>query len=199
MRKLLALLVAMFSVAGVAQDEPKPILSAKPLTAEQVAVYRAVLADYLKDGDDRSLNIANKTEPLDPSGCIDGRKQTAPSRVLLEIHTLDPSVILGFKVVLVDPDKQTALVKENDPGKLIKKVIDQHEEVSDKQLEDSVDRAFSTGLFTLSEIAFDKEHRRAVVAYSFVCGGLCGHGNTLVLTKVKDKWKIKKTCDGWIS
>jgi hypothetical protein len=54
----------------------------------------------------------------------------------------------------------------------MKRAIDDREEVTEKQVDDSVKRAFETGLFTLTEIIFDKQHRRAVVAYSFVCGGL---------------------------
>ncbi len=76
------------------------------------------------------------------------------------------------------------------------KSIDDHEKVTEHQLDDSVKKAFETGLFTLSEIVFDKQHRRAVVAYSFVCGGLCGNGNTLVLKKIGQRWKISKRCGG---
>jgi len=87
----------------------------------------------------------------------------------------------------------------NDPQKLIKKAIDDHEKVTDKELDKSTKKAFETGLFTLSEIVFDKQHKHAVVAYSFVCGGLCGNGNTLLLEKVGKKWKISKSCGGWVS
>jgi hypothetical protein len=68
------------------------------------------------------------------------------------------------------------------------------EKITEKQLDSSLREAFATGLFTFSEIAFDKRHQRAVLAYSFVCGGLCGHGNTIVLKKVGAKWKRVKTC-----
>jgi hypothetical protein len=90
-------------------------------------------------------------------------------------------------------------VEENDPQNLMKKAIDEHEKVTDEQLDQSVKQAFHTGVFTLSEIAFDKEHRRAVVSYSFVCGMLCGHGNTMVLKRSGESWKIAKRCGGWIS
>lgn len=68
-----------------------------------------------------------------------------------------------------------------------------------KQIRDSVNQAFRTGLFTLSEIAFDKRHQYAVLAYSFDCGMLCGHGDTIILKKVGEKWKQVKTCRIWIS
>ena len=81
----------------------------------------------------------------------------------------------------------------------MKRAIDGGERVTEKQLAGSLHEAFATGLFTFSEIAFDKRHQHAVLAYSFVCGGLCGHGNTIVLRKVGGKWKPRKTCQSWIS
>ena len=82
---------------------------------------------------------------------------------------------------------------------LVKKAIDDHQKVTTEQIDDSVKQAFQTGLFTLSEIVFDKEHRRAVVTYSFVCGTLCGNGDTLLLKKVGQHWRVAKRCGGWIS
>jgi hypothetical protein len=66
-------------------------------------------------------------------------------------------------------------------------------------VDQSLKRAFGSALFELSEIVFDKEHRRAVVSYSFVCGELCGNGSTLVLNKVGQGWKVAKRCGGWVS
>jgi hypothetical protein len=100
---------------------------------------------------------------------------------------------------LVDPDPQQETIKQNDPQNPIKKAIDEHQKVTDEQLNQSVKGAFGSALFELSEIAFDKEHSRAVVSYSFVCGELCGSGNTLVLKKVGHAWKVVKRCGGWVS
>jgi hypothetical protein len=69
----------------------------------------------------------------------------------------------------VDPEQQESKVKQNDPQNLIKKAIDEREPVTDGQLDKSLKLAFSTGLFSLSEIVFDKGHRHAFVSYSFVC------------------------------
>ena len=81
----------------------------------------------------------------------------------------------------------------------MKRAIDDAERVTEKQLDNSLRDAFAVGLFTLSEIVFDKRHQHAFLAYSFVCGGLCGHGNTIVLKKVGGKWKQGKMCRSWIS
>jgi hypothetical protein len=55
-------------LAGAAQDAVlKPNVSKEPLTAEQIAVYRALLEDYTK-GRDGGLNLASKTAPFEMSG-----------------------------------------------------------------------------------------------------------------------------------
>ena len=66
-------------------------------------------------------------------------------------------------------------------------------------LVDPTKPAFPTGLFTFSEIVFNKQHTRAILQYSFVCGGLCGNGDTVVLKKANGKWKITGHCRRWIS
>lgn len=64
----------------------------------------------------------------------------------------------------------------------------------------AVNNAFKNGLFELSEIAFDKAHRRAIVSYSFVCGSLCGNGGVWLFEKVDGVWKkSENVCGGWIS
>jgi hypothetical protein len=193
------------SLAPMAQDEgPKPIVSKNALTAEQVAVYRAVLRNYT-NGTDNSLNVANRTVPLPTSGpfssdgCVkDVELKTAESSVPV-IHLLDSRVVSDLKMVLVDAEQQKKAVDDNDPQKLMNKANDDRETVTEKQLDDSLALAFKAGLFTLSEIIFDKQHRHAMVSYSFICGGLCGHGNTLALRKVGQKWRVSKTCGSWIS
>lgn len=194
----------VLSLGMSAQDLPKPQLSKEPLTSEQVAVYRAVLEYYVKDGAVGVLNVANRTEPLDQSGfwsnseCFKGFEPPAKTSAPV-VHMLDSSLGLDRRFALVDPDSQQKKVEENDPQKLVHRAIDEGEKVTDRQLNDSVKRAFETGLFTLSEIRFDKQHRQALVSYSFVCGELCGHGNLLIVTKDRDGWKVSKTCGSWIS
>lgn len=57
-----------------------------------------------------------------------------------------------------------------------------------------------TGLFSMSEIAFDRDRHYALVNYWFWCGSLCGNGATLVFEKVKGEWrKANRNCPRWIS
>jgi len=205
MRSILATTIATLSVALVAtrqDDASKPRVSADPLTAEQVAVYRAVLESY-SNGTNTALNLADKTEALDLSDdkdCLKGIDFDPANTSMSVVHKLDDRVTKMKKnTVLVNGELQQKKVEENDPQKLMKRAIDDGERVTEKQLDSSLREAFAAGLFTFSEIAFDKRHQRAVLAYSFVCGGLCGHGNTIVLKKVGEKWRRVKTCRSWIS
>ena len=64
----------------------------------------------------------------------------------------------------------------------------------------SVDSGFSHGLMTLSAVVFDTTHHTAALKYSFVCGGLCGNGGTVIFIKTSHGWaRSKKACGTWIS
>lgn len=194
----LMLVFTFGAICAVPQDEsPKPKVSKDALSDEQLAVYRSVLNDYMKDSRG-TLNLSSKTYLLVvDEGCAQGFKleQTNSSATLVHAFSTAPAP----RVVLVDPEQQESKVKQNDPQNLIKKAIDEREPVTDGQLDKSLKLAFSTGLFSLSEIVFDKGHRHAFVSYSFVCGSLRGHGNDLVLEKTGKGWKVRKTCSSWIS
>lgn len=197
--------IAVFSVSIVAQEnEPKPRISESPLTPEQVAIYRSVLKRFTK-GAKSPLNIADRTDLLDPRGfgvdvhCFEEIGLDPNMKSDSVVHRLDRSVLLNPTMVLVDPDTQEKKVEENDPQNLMKSAIDGHEAVSEKEVDKSVEQAFRSGLFTLSEIILDKGHNRAIVSYSFHCGRLCGNGNTLLLKRTGKNWKVSKTCGGYVS
>jgi hypothetical protein len=186
------------------ENEPKPRISEAPLTEEQIAVYRAVLERFTK-GSKGSLNLANKTDPFDletlaaNKECHKGMNLDPESISGQIVHRVTPAIALSPRMVLVDPDVQQKKVTENDPQNTLKRAIDGREPITEKQVDDSVERAFQTAIFTLSEIGFDKQHRRAIVSYSFYCGMLCGSGNTLILRKAGNRWKVSKTCGGYVS
>lgn len=200
-QRCMTAVLLVISLRAVAQENSlKPRMSDAPLTTEQIAVYRAVLRDYLK-GSDGALNLANITEPTDESdkACFRGMDAGVIKESASVIHRIEPPLVANTKIVLVDPNRQQRTIKENDPQNLVKKTINDRQKVTDKQLDQPVKSAFDSALLELSEIVFDKEHRRAVVAYSFVCGELCGNGNTLVLKKVGQDWKVAMRCGGWVS
>lgn len=182
-KQIVPVILLVISGMALAQENSlEPRMSDAPLTTEQIAVYRAVLRDYLK-GSDGALNLANVTSPMNESdtACFGGIEAGVIKESKFVIHRIEPSAVANTKIVLVDVNTQRRAIKENDPQNLIKKAIDEGQKVTDEQLDRSVKTAFSTALFEFSEILFDKEHRRAVVSFDFVCGELCGHGNALVL------------------
>jgi hypothetical protein len=106
-------------------------------------------------------------------------------------RVLTGDVLGGKNIRLVDADKQAVTVQNNDPSNSLRER---------KSVETAVNRVFSTGLFSVSEIAFDKDHRRALVSYSFVCGSLCGSGGVWLFEKVEGAWKkSERVCGGWVS
>jgi hypothetical protein len=111
--------------------------------------------------------------------------------VARSFHDLTPDVLPGKNMKLVDPKKQGKVVRDDDPSRTIR---------GGKSVDAAVEDAFATGLFSMSEIAFDREHHHAVVSYRFWCGLLCGDGATLVFEKVGEDWKrTNRNCGAWIS
>jgi len=104
-------------------DTPKPNLSNDSLTPEQVAVYRAVLKDYTKEAD-RTLNLANKTDPMDQSSpmvdkaCFKGIEAEAIRGSGLVVHRIDPVLIVTTRMTLVDPDRQQETIKKESNKKV---------------------------------------------------------------------------------
>jgi hypothetical protein len=202
----LMLLGFAVSLTAVAQDEPrKSELSHKPLNTEQIAVYRAVIEDYRSKYRQGRLNVANQTIALDQPGrrfekpCRRGFSHKAAEGTTAVVHKLGPEVATGLSVLLVDSARQEKEIAENDPQNLVENALRDGGHLTGQQIHDSVNKAFETGLLTLSEIIFDKHQRHALVEYDFDCGRLCGNGRTLILKKVGRKWKVGKRCGGWVS
>lgn len=192
------LLVLLCLINAAAQDTPKPEISREPLTAEQIAIYRAVL-EYTQGGQKHSLNIANVTDPFyfpkfNGSCPKDDEEEPTPPLHLI-VHRLDRSIALNAGTVLVDPDEQGKIIEKNDPEKLMVSAAREGRPMTDTEISKSVDTAFSTGLVSLSEIVFNKKHTRAMLVYSLSCGRrTCGSVSVIIVKKVRNKWKICKAC-----
>jgi hypothetical protein len=199
---MVTVVLQLTAMAG--DKQPNPMLSKEPLTQEQIAVYRAVLADYMK-GSEGTLNLAKKTVPLERSGsfwpeeCVKPMELEPVPKSGPVVHAFDPAIDLGVKIVVVDPEAQAKTVEANDPGNVIRSGAQSGPPPSEDQIGAAVKKAFETAQFTLSEIIFDKEHKHAIVSYGFHCGALCGHGATVIVAKEGASWKIKKRCSSWIS
>ncbi len=172
----------------------RPVRNANPFSADEVAIYRGILERW--NSKSRSpLNVSNRTFPIDRDlsdcGCLKGIEPPNIARAAHTFHILTGDVLGGKNIRLVDADKQTVIVQSNDPSNSISE---------GESVETTVTSAFSAGLFSVSEIAFDKEHRRALVSYAFVCGSLCGSGGVWLFERVDGVWrKSEHVCGGWVS
>jgi hypothetical protein len=192
----LVILLAGIPISTTAANT-KRMLSKTPLSTEQMEIYSAFLSFYTNGSKSSRLNLANRTGPLDlaeqrgPNGCLKAIDFDESEHPDSAFHKFDAQTVLPKNIVLVDPDRQSTTIKENDPDRTMRQGT---------PVNDAVDAAFASGLLTLSEITFDKTHRYAVMSFSFVCGGLCGHGETIVFQKVDGKWKrTERRCGGWVS
>ena len=184
----LTLLVSVVAFCGpsTSSNNNKPWKATTALSADEVAIYKAVLQQY----GSKNLNVSNTTYPLNPSDNCSNIQLENLATTSHSVHDLPPEVLAGDEMVLVDPKKQAKNVRSNDPSDTIRK---------GKSVRNAVTDAFGTALFSMSEIAFDKEHHFAVVSYHFWCGSLCRNGSTIVFEKINGVWEKNRTCDGWIS
>jgi hypothetical protein len=196
----LGLLLSLRHVPASGQtDGEKPKVSETPLNSDQLAVYKAVLDEWAP-GNHAAIDLSMLTESLgrtgegDAGGCFKGHRieDVAPG-VVHRIRNQDLPSLGTLRLRLVDPEEQAGEVKANDPQNAV------FEGRGAKDIDKTVNNAFAHGMFTLGEIHFDKTHTYALVFYSFWCGSLCGHGNTLVMKKMDGKWRRIKMCGGWIS
>ena len=58
-------------------------------------------------------------------------------------------------------------------------------------------RKYPLAYISIPLIATDQQ--KAIVYTSYVCGGLCGNGDTIYLEKINGKWKIIERKTRWIS
>jgi hypothetical protein len=184
---------AQIQRALAGSSHKKPVRNTNPFSADEVAIYRGILE--LWNSNSRGLNVSNRTFPIDRDisdcVCLKGIEPQTIVSAASAFRNLTGDVLAGKNIRLVDADKQAVIVRSNDPNNPIRE---------GKSVETAVNVAFSTGLFSMSEIAFDKEQRRALVSYSFGCGSLCGSGGVWLFEKVDGVWKkSERVCGGWIS
>ncbi len=185
---------AQIQRALTAFSDKRPVRNPNSLSADEVAIYSGILERW--NSNSRSLlNVSNRTFRIDRDladcGCLKDMELQSIANAAHSFHILTRDVLGGKKIRLVDADKQAVIVQSNDPSNSLRE---------GKSVETAINRAFSTGLFSVSEIVFDKEHRRALVSYSFVCGSLCGSGGVWLFEKVDGAWKkSERVCGGWVS
>lgn len=56
-----------------------------------------------------------------------------------------------------------------------------------------------SGVLSFSQIYFDKEMKKAILSVTYICGVNCSVGYLVYIEKEKNKWKVKKVNNTWIS
>ena len=177
---------------GVRESGRQPVKSMAPLGADEVAIYTAVLHQWNSNAR-TSLNLADRTFPLDATNCecLKGMEIQSLVSASHSFHSLTRDVFPERSIRLINANEQVTTIQNNDPSNWIGR---------GKSVENAVNDAFTNGLFSMSEIAFDRDHRRALVSYSFVCGSLCGNCGTWLFEKVERVWRrTDRVCGGWVS
>ena len=152
-----------------------------------MSIYREFLVVYNK-GSKSALNIAQKTAPFqadenDLSGCLKSFGKNNSRAVVT--HAFQKQAFAHENARLVDSDTHAI----SDPEEAMRQ---------GKSVDSAVEAGFAAGLFTFSEIVFDRSHTHAAFSYSFVCGRLCGHGATVIFEFRDGKWKESKAfCASW--
>jgi hypothetical protein len=208
-RALLAgIVVIAVSIAGFLAFHQIKIARERALetkmTEDRFAVYRAVLADWVKD-DRGPVFLADRTEPLDVSGygVRDCWRGLELEEVLPAYHyhfrPEDLSQLGAKGIVLVDSERYERNFSEFVERTKTMGMRDAPKPASRDQMDELIGTAIDHGLLSVSEIHFDKSHTHAIVSYDFYCLGLCGGGQTIALEKANGVWKRKAYCTGWAS
>lgn len=157
------------------------------------AIYGAFMAQWMGK-DDAPISVASTVRQPSQED-IDQYNECAGGGKGRSIHwttgTTDAdikSALAPFdRVKLVDPKRWRAA----DPGELIAK---------GESVDVAVKHGIDGGLMTLSAISFNEAHDIAIFSFSFVCGGLCGHGGTVMFKKTSRGWvQGKEPCSSWMS
>ena len=172
MRKLLKLFVPPLPGAATpAPAQPNPVQATKPLTPDQVAVYRAFLKHYLSEdfGLKGVLNIASTTTPFkaDASELNGG--------CLKDFKLLNISGVHIFSDQFADM-KDVRVVNASETAR---------HGISDSKANTAI---FREGLFTFSEVIFDRSHHYAAVSYSFELP-MSGNSGTEIFKLDPGTWK----------
>lgn len=174
--------------------DSKIVRDSTPLSADEIAIYQTVLANW-NQGSRTALNVSAKTTPLNPDisdcECLNGMDVEALARATHTSRVLTREILIE-RARLVSATRQASVIERNDPLRSMAR---------GNPVDSAVDQGFASGLFELSEIAFDKKYQRAIVSYSFVCGSLCGNGGVWLFEKVDGRWKqSERDCGGgWVS
>jgi hypothetical protein len=152
-------------------------------------IYKSFLTQWVGT-DQKPINVSRGAETLSPADMKDFTECAATGT---QWETPAPTSDIAGQISQLPFVRPTApeTWKPQDPQNLM---------AHGQSVGSAVDSGFSHGLMTLSVVVFDRTHHIAALKYSFVCGGLCGNGGTVIFIKTAQGWaRSKKECGTWMS
>ncbi len=201
-KKTLMLLISILAInSNYPAGTPKP----HSTIPEEYAVYSAAIEHKLVRGKTRLVVIQDRTQAYDYGGQPEDEHHKG---VLEELSPVSESTLKDFVDKNREPRKLSGQFEIKAPYKILAK-----EEI-ESFFKGSADGAGSLlkgweefykkypesyGYVVLSRVGFDAEKRQAMVYVSRYCGGLCGDGAYILLTKDEGRWKVKNELRLWVS
>ena len=188
MRRRLVFTLLLLQSAHPIYAQPESLqVQSSPFTHEQIAVYQAFLTDYRRGDEGRTINVAEQTDILEPddgdySGCMNKFPKATRGKI---VHNLTEEFARENRLRVVDPKSHK--ISDPEEGWLLK----------GQSVDSAVKAGFESGILTLSEVIFDAKHKSAALHYSFVCGKLCAHFETVVYEKRHGVWKASQLSCGY--
>ncbi len=190
---------------AVISASPSPMSPQSALEIEECAVHSALINDmYVEDGV-KLLVISEETH-----GCMPPSDEKV-ERMRREMEDYAIKNLSGVSRETVDDfrakGKQCrALTRELDVP--VKYVIAGEKDIEPLFPEGEFDRAWSkfyakypnsSGIINFSNIGFNRSMTQAIVSTGRGCGGLCGAGYFVLLTKKDGVWMVDSNVETWVS
>lgn len=176
--------------------------SADTLSAEDYKVYSAVLEQIILSMSD-SLEDTNKQFFINVNSKISSYK--GGINLVTTINKRDVSMInkgafnnfkskkKSFKFDITYFNKSINNFSIYDFDKLFDSIHNVNEQKYVEKFWEAIPIIFPgyNGYYSLSQIGYNKKRNKAIVSYSYKCGGLCGVFFLVQLKKVKEVWEIE--------
>lgn len=163
-------------------------------SAEEYAVYSAVIPDLFAESQDRSVVIEEQT--ITDRTYLDNDEQYFQRM----FPTLGEGVAANYKL----RNKIPARLKDSFDFKMRHVVVKEQELrriLKDAGSWNDFYKVYPTsvGFVYVSRVGFNSAMNQALVYIGHSCGGLCGTGNYVLLEKTADRWRVVKREMVWIS
>lgn len=199
MRKVL--LLSFLLLLGAPSGAQGQSNQTSDLTREEYEVYSVVISRLQERNQVNLLVIANPIRCARSDTSMDNIQfgpSERPSSAILsretfedylahnkEAKSLTRSFNLKTNYVLVDYSEIKRLTSATSPAKDFEDFYRKYPE--------------SGGFIVLSRVGFNRNHDQALVSTGWLCGGLCGMGEYVLLAKKSGAWSVEKTAESWVA